>query len=203
MFTGIIADLGTVVAVRSQHEGRHFRIQTIFDSQTIKIGASIACDGACHTVTAVGIDKDSHWFEVFSGPETLNLTTLGEWDAGRRINLERALRPMDELGGHLVSGHIDGLAILSRIEHIDATTQFTLEAPYDLAKFIATKGSIALNGTSLTVNWVDDVCFGVHLIPHTLEVTNWSELKKGDKLNLEIDQMARYAARLMHMSNAA
>lgn len=198
MFTGIVTDVGTVAVVKPLREGVGLRIDTAYDPQTIAIGASISCGGVCLTVTALPESgANARWFEVEAWEEALRLTTAMGWKSGTRINLERALKIGDELGGHIVSGHVDGMAeILARKEEGDAV-RFTLEAPRDLAKFIAPKGSVALDGTSLTVNKVEGRRFDVLLIHHSLTVTTWGERQVGDRVNLEIDTMARYAARLM------
>ncbi|TIQ95723.1 MAG: riboflavin synthase [Mesorhizobium sp.] len=197
MFTGIVTDVGTVAAVKPLREGVGLRIDTAYDPQTIAIGASISCGGVCLTVTALPESgANARWFEVEAWDEALRLTTAMGWKSGTRINLERALKIGDELGGHIVSGHVDGTAeIVARKEEGDAV-RFTLEAPRDLAKFIAPKGSVALDGTSLTVNKVEGTRFDVLLIHHSLTVTTWGERDVGDRVNLEIDTMARYAARL-------
>lgn len=201
MFTGIVTDVGTVAAIKPLKQGVGLRIETIYDPETIAIGASIACSGVCLTVTALPEKQvNERWFEVEAWEEALRLTTASAWEAGSRINLERALKIGDELGGHIVSGHVDGMAeIVARQDEGDAV-RFTLEAPRALAKFIAPKGSIALDGTSLTVNKVDGTRFDVLLIHHSLTVTTWGERKVGDSVNLEVDTMARYAARLAEAS---
>lgn len=198
MFTGIVTDVGTVAAVKPLREGVGLRIDTAYDPQAIAIGASISCGGVCLTVTGLPEDgANARWFEVEAWEEALRLTTAMAWKSGTRINLERALKIGDELGGHIVSGHVDGMAeIVARKEEGDAV-RFTLEAPRGLAKFIAPKGSVALDGTSLTVNKVEGTRFDVLLIHHSLTVTTWGEREVGDWVNLEIDTMARYAARLM------
>lgn len=196
MFTGIITDIGTLVAVEDRNDGRRLRIGTRYDPQTIDIGASIMCEGICLTVTEKGTD-DGNWFDVFAARETLDVTRVGDWTSGRRINLERSLKIGDELGGHIVSGHVDGLARIVERKDIGDQITFTLEAPDELSRFIAKKGGVALNGTSLTVNQVDGNRFSVHLIPHTLTATNWLDYREGDAVNLEVDLMARYAARLI------
>ena len=196
MFTGIITDIGTLLAVEDRNEGRRLRIGTRYDPQTIDIGASIMCEGICLTVTDKGTDQ-GNWFDVFAARETLDVTRVGEWTTGRRINLERSLKIGDELGGHIVSGHVDGLATIIARKDIGDQITFTFEAPAELARFIAKKGGVALNGTSLTVNEVDGNRFSVHLIPHTLSATNWPDYHEGDAVNLEVDLMARYAARLI------
>lgn len=194
MFTGIITDIGEILALDQRGDLRA-RIGTAYDVSGIDIGASIACDGVCLTVVALG-STPRNWFEVDISAETISKTTAGGWTPGKRINLERALRVGDELGGHIVSGHVDGVAqILSRREEGDST-RLTFRAPDELARFIAPKGSVALNGTSLTVNEVEGATFGVNLIPHTKEATTWGAAQPGDVVNLEIDTMARYVARL-------
>ena len=191
MFTGIVTDLGEVRALR-QSGDLQVRIGTGYDTGAIEIGASIACDGVCLTVTGLGED----WFEVDVSAETVSKTNLSDWAEGRRINLERALRLGDELGGHIVSGHVDGVAEVVDLQDEGASTRIRFRAPDALARFIAPKGSVALNGTSLTVNEVAGVTFGVNLIPHTKAVTNWGAVAVGDRVNLEIDTLARYVARL-------
>lgn len=198
MFTGIVTDIGTVGAVRPLAEGVRLRVETGYDPATIAIGASIACAGVCLTVVALPeVGSNARWFEVEAWEEALRLTTARDWSAGTRINLERALKIGDELGGHIVSGHVDGMAtIVERKDEGDAV-RFTLEAPAELARFIAPKGSVALDGTSLTVNRVAGNRFDVLLIHHSLTVTTWGGRRVGDSVNLEVDTMARYAARLM------
>lgn len=197
MFTGIVTDVGTVASVSPLPEGIRLRIATSYDPKTIDIGASIACSGVCLTVVALPeAGSNERWFEVEAWEEALRLTTASSWKPGTRINLERALKIGDELGGHIVSGHVDGRAdIVGRKEEGDAV-RFTLEAPRELARFVAPKGSVALDGTSLTVNHVDGTRFDVLLIHHSLSVTTWGERQIGDRVNIEIDTMARYAARL-------
>jgi riboflavin synthase len=173
------------------------RIATAFDPDGIDIGASIACDGVCLTVVALGREP-RNWFDVQISAETVGLTNIGRngWRPGKRLNLERALKVGDELGGHIVSGHVDGVAEVVSTRDEGDSLRVRLRAPDALAKFIAPKGSVALNGTSLTVNEVEGAEFGVNLIPHTREVTNWGEIAQGQFINLEIDTMARYVARL-------
>lgn len=197
MFTGIVTDIGTIEAARPLQKGTRLRVRTNYDPKTIDIGASISTAGVCLTVVELPeAGSNQRWFEVEAWEEALRLTTAAEWKEGTRVNLERALKIGDELGGHIVSGHVDGMAeIVAREEEGDAT-RFRLEAPADLAKFIAPKGSVALDGTSLTVNKVEGRRFDVLLIHHSLTVTTWGERKVGDRVNLEIDTMARYAARL-------
>lgn len=191
MFTGIITDIGTVLTLTQEGDLRA-RIRTGYDMAQVDLGASIASDGVCLTVVAKGVD----WYEVQVSAETVSKTNLGQWTPGRRLNLERALRLGDELGGHIVSGHVDGVAeVVGLVEEGDST-RLKFRAPDHLAGFIAPKGSVALNGTSLTVNEVDGAEFGVNLIPHTKTVTNWGETRQGDIINLEIDTLARYVARL-------
>lgn len=196
MFTGIITDIGEVTAMDQRGDLRA-RIATSYDVDTIDLGASIACDGVCLTVVAKGSDARG-WFDVDISAETVALTTIGRnsWNLGHKINLERALKLGDELGGHIVSGHVDGVAEITDMQDEGDSTRLTFRAPDELARFIAPKGSVALNGTSLTVNDVDGASFGINLIPHTQEVTTWGAAKPGDLVNLEIDTMARYVARL-------
>ncbi|WP_406857393.1 riboflavin synthase [Alsobacter sp. KACC 23698] len=208
MFTGIVTDVGELVRVED-HQGalRRLTIHSAYEAAGIDLGASIACSGPCLTVTGMGPRPEGgSWFTVDAAAETLARTTVGGWRAGRPINLERSLRIGDELGGHLVSGHVDGVAEVVARDDVTAdegeggawgpTARFTIRAPAGLAKFIAEKGSVALDGVSLTVNSVESDLFSVFLIPHTLQVTTLGALKAGDRLNLEVDQMARYAARL-------
>lgn len=192
MFTGIITDLGSVKKIEKSGEAR-FEFKTSYDPKGIAIGASIACNGVCLTVTSVGSDS----FSVLASQETLAKTTLGGWVAGRVVNFERALKVGDELGGHIVSGHVDGLARIVSLTPEGESLRFVFEAPDDLAKFIAPKGSVALDGVSLTVNEVDGRNFGVNIIPHTAEVTTFGHYKVGDLVNLEIDMLARYMARML------
>lgn len=193
MFTGIVSDVGEVGA---RQDGR-FTIRCGYDAGSIALGASIACDGCCLTVTSVEPTANGASFTVDVSNESLARTTLGGWQAGRRINLERALAAGEELGGHLVTGHVDGVARITAITPDGDSRRFTIEAPRALARYIAAKGSVALDGTSLTVNEVDGARFGVNLIPHTLTVTAWGSKKPGDEVNLEVDLIARYVARLM------
>ncbi len=194
MFTGIVTDMGEILEMR-QAGDLTVRIGTAYDISGIDIGASIACDGVCLTVVALG-DTPRNWFDVQASAETLSKTNLDAWTTGRRINLERALKVGDELGGHIVSGHVDGVAEVVDIRDEGDSTRITFDAPADLARFIAPKGSVALNGTSLTVNEVEGTRFGINLIPHTKDVTTWGETRVGDRVNLEIDTLARYVARL-------
>jgi riboflavin synthase len=198
MFTGIITDIGEVLAVIPRAEGlRRLRIACRYPKASILEGASIACSGACLTVVAIGEEGGRAWFDVDAAAETLAVTTAGHWRVGTKINLERALRLGDELSGHLVAGHVDGLAALTARENLPDMARLQLRAPARLARFIAAKGSVALDGVSLTVNEVEDETFSVLIIPHTLKVTTLGALAAGDEVNLEVDLMARYAARLM------
>ena len=197
MFTGIITDVGRVSDVKLLDKGKRFRISTGYDTSTIEIGASISHNGVCLTV----VSKGDGVIEVEAWEEALRLSTLGELSKGDPVNLERSLKIGDELGGHLVSGHVDGLAVITDIKDEGDAMRFILEAPEHLAKFIAPKGSVALDGTSLTINNVEGNVFDVLLIRHTLEVTTWGNRSVGDRLNLEVDQMARYAARLAEFPN--
>ncbi len=192
MFTGIITDIGEIQAVSHARGDMRARIRTGYDTRSIELGASIAADGVCLTVVALGDD----WYEVDISGETLSKTNLGEWAEGRRVNLERALRVGDELGGHIVSGHVDGVAEVTGLEREGDSLRVTFEAPPELARFIAPKGSVALNGTSLTVNEVAGTRFGVNLIAHTRAVTNWGAVAPAARVNLEVDTLARYVARL-------
>lgn len=201
MFTGIISDIGEVTAVepRAQRLAR-LTITCCYDPDSIAVGASIACSGVCLTVVARGKEGNRGWFAVEAAAETLRLTTVGSWQRGTRINLERALKIGDELGGHIVAGHADGLATVLRREDSTDMARFTLRLPQQLARFIAPKGSVALDGVSLTVNEAADDTFSVLIIPHTLKVTTLGLLRADDAVNLEADLMARYAARLMERS---
>ena len=198
MFTGIVTDIGTVLEIEARGDTR-FRIATAYSPETIALGASISCDGVCLTAIAKGTDTQ-HWFDIEASAETLSKTNLGEWIVGRRVNLERALKVGDELGGHIVSGHVDGLAEVTLVEDEGDSTRVQLRAPAHLARFIAPKGSVALNGTSLTVNEVEGQTFGINFIPHTKDVTTWGDVAVGQSINLEIDTLARYVARLAEMS---
>ncbi len=195
MFTGIVTDIGTVTKLDQQGDLRA-RIKTAYDTNAIDIGASIASDGVCLTVVDLGPD----WYDVQISAETVAKTNLDSWVIGKKLNLERALKVGDELGGHIVSGHVDGVAEVVAVKDEGDSTRVTLRAPQDLARFIAPKGSVALNGTSLTVNEVAGCDFGINFIPHTKEVTTWGSVGVGDRVNLEIDTLARYVARLAEMS---
>lgn len=201
MFTGIVTDIGEVVHVRDRADRlRRLRIACHYEHAGIADGASIACNGVCLTVVAAGVAGDSTWFEVDAAAETLAVTTAGAWQCGTRLNLERALRIGDELGGHIVAGHVDGVAELVRRQHEggddSSMARLTFASPPALARFIAVKGSVTLDGVSLTVNAVDGDRFDVLIIPHTLDVTTFGALRAGARVNLEVDLMARYAARL-------
>jgi riboflavin synthase len=201
MFTGIVTDIGEVVAVRQRAEGlNRLKIACSYDRASILDGASIACSGVCLTVVGAGVEDGRTWFAADAAAETLRLTTVGDWRYGTRINLERSLRVGDELGGHIVAGHVDGLAVLSEREDFTEMARLTFQAPTALARFIAGKGSVALDGVSLTVNEVTGDSFAVLVIPHTLKVTTLGKLVAGAAVNLEVDLMARYAARLMERS---
>jgi riboflavin synthase len=198
MFTGLVTDIGEVLSTQERAEGLHrLTIACAYDAASIDIGASIACSGVCMTAVETGRSGNRGTFSVDAAAETLALTTVGRWTPGMRVNLERSLKMGDELGGHLVSGHVDGLAEVAAREDLPDMARFTLRVPQPLARFIAQKGSIALDGVSLTVNEVADDRFSVLIIPHTLSVTTFGALRQGDALNLEVDMMARYAARLM------
>ena len=198
MFTGIVNDLGEILEVDERADGlRRLTVACSYDPETIDIGASIACSGPCLTVVERGRRGNRGYFAVDVAAETLRVTTAGSWQRGTRLNLERSLRLGDELGGHLVSGHVDGIADLLARDDLPDMARLSLQAPAALARFIATKGSVALDGVSLTVNEVAGDTFSVLLIPHTLKVTTLGGLRAGARLNLEVDQMARYAARLL------
>ncbi|CDZ27622.1 riboflavin synthase [Neorhizobium galegae] len=197
MFTGIVTDVGTVAETTPMDEGVKLRIATNYDPKTIDMGASISHGGICLTVTNLPDEgSNERWFEVEAWEEALRLTTIAAWTEGTRVNLERALKIGDELGGHIVSGHVDGTAEILGIEHEGEAVRIRLRAPEALARFVAPKGSVALDGTSLTVNAVEGTDFDVLLIRHTLAVTTWGDRKAGDFVNFEVDTMARYAARL-------
>lgn len=194
MFTGIVTDVGEVLELEQQGDLR-VRIGTAYDVDGIDLGASIACEGCCLTVIALG-RSPRNWFDVQISAESVSKTNIGAWTVGKRLNLERALKVGDELGGHIVSGHVDGVAEVVAICPEGDSLRVTFRAPEALARFIAPKGSVALNGTSLTVNEVDGCDFGINFIPHTQSVTTWNEVVVGQKINLEVDTMARYVARL-------
>ena len=207
MFTGIVTDIGEIVSFKPVAQGQlhRLRIACSYDQTTIADGASIASNGVCLTVVASGVagDKDSAqktWYDVDAAAETLALTTAKHWKLGTRLNLERALKIGDELGGHIVAGHADGIATIVSREDLPDMARFELATTRELARFIATKGSITLDGVSLTVNTVKDVTFSVLIIPHTLDVTTIGGWKAGTEVNIEVDLMARYAARLTEMT---
>jgi len=191
MFTGIVTDVGRVRAVRETNRDRRFEIETAFDLATVDIGASISHAGCCLTV----VEKGEGWFAVEVSGETLAMTTLADWTAGRPVNLERAAKVGDELGGHIVSGHVDGIGEVLSVEAEGGSHRVRIRAPRPLHRFIAPKGSITVEGVSLTVNEVEDDVFGVNLIPHTWDVTTLGQLAPGGRVNLEIDMLARYLAR--------
>lgn len=193
MFTGIISDVGQLMA----REGGRFQVACGYAPASIALGASIACDGCCLTVVSIAPDPLGAVFAVDVSNETLSRTVLGDWAAGRRINLERALKAGDELGGHIVTGHVDGVGQVVASRPDGESRRFTIEVPAALAPYIASKGSVALDGISLTVNEVEDCRFGINIIPHTLTHTTLGDRKPGDRVNLEVDLFARYVARLM------
>ncbi|MFK4486279.1 riboflavin synthase [Bradyrhizobium sp. USDA 336] len=207
MFTGIVTDIGEIVSFTPTAQGQlhRLRIACRYDQSTIADGASIACNGVCLTVVGSGVadgmdSKPRTWFDVDTAAETLALTTAKHWKVGTRLNLERALKIGDELGGHIVAGHADGIATIVSREDLPDMARFVLSTTRELARFIATKGSITLDGVSLTINTVADVTFSVLIIPHTLDVTTIGSWKAGDEVNIEVDLMARYAARLTEMT---
>jgi len=197
MFTGIVTDIGEIETITPLNEGIRLRVATHYDPATIAIGASIAHAGVCLTVTRLpDAGSNENWHEVEAWEEALRLTTAGNWQVGEKLNLERALKIGDELGGHIVSGHVDAMAEIIAVTQEGDATRYTIRAPKDYAKFIAPKGSVALDGASLTVNKVDGTDFDVLIIRHTQEVTTWGVRQAGDKLNLEVDTMARYRIQL-------
>ncbi|MDF1721363.1 MAG: riboflavin synthase [Minwuia sp.] len=191
MFTGIVTDIGRIRAIEPRGDMR-LTIETAFDMATVDMGASIACHGICLTVVA----KGDGWFAVDVSQETLDRTALGALGEGARINLERSLRVGDELGGHIVTGHIDGVAVIEVLETVGDSRRFVFRAPDKLSRFVAEKGSVSLNGASLTVNSVDGATFGINIIPHTQSRTTFGDARVGDRVNMEIDVLARYVARL-------
>ncbi len=202
MFTGIVSAVGTLVSVKGGGELKRLRIASPYAAKSIAIGASISINGACLTVVAKGAKGKGSWFEVDAGAETLARTTAGEWSAGRKLNLERALKAGDELGGHLVTGHVDGVAHIQKRDGQNGMARLVVRAPAHLSRFIAPKGSVALDGISLTVNAVEGADFSVLIIPHTLAVTAWQGIAAGAKVNLEVDLIARYLARLAEARSA-
>ncbi len=201
MFTGIVSDIGEIVGLAPTARGQlhRLRIACRYDRSTISDGASIACNGVCLTVVASGVEGGKTWFDVDAAAETLGLTTAKHWNLGTRLNLERALKIGDELGGHIVAGHVDGVATVVKRDDLPEMARLLLRTTRDLARFIAPKGSVTLDGVSLTVNEVEDVAFSVLIIPHTLEVTTLGNWQAGHEVNIEVDLMARYAARLAEM----
>ena len=202
MFTGIVTDIGTITALTPTAQGQlhRLRIACRYDRSTIADGASIACNGVCLTVVASGMAQGKTWFEVDTAAETLRMTTAKHWAVGTRLNLERALKIGDELGGHIVAGHADGIATIVARDDLPDMARFELSTTRELARFIAAKGSVTLDGVSLTVNKVADVRFTVLIIPHTLSVTTIGAWRPGSEVNIEVDLMARYAARLSEMT---
>lgn len=199
MFTGIVTDIGTIAKVSVNQDGKgdtRFDVLTAYDPDTIDLGASIAHSGVCLTVIEKGRSEDGNWFAVEASKETLDVTSAADWREGSKLNLERALKMGDELGGHIVSGHVDGLAKITAITPEGDSQRYTFETSAEIMPFIAPKGSVTLDGTSLTVNEVEGLTFGVNLIAHTQTVTTWGQSQVGDKVNLEIDVLARYVARL-------
>ena len=199
MFTGIISDVGRVRRVVPGTDLR-LDIESVYDPAGIALGASIACSGVCLTVIEKGTDAGKHWFAVEVSPETLSLTTLGTWGEGTAINLERAMKLGDEFGGHIVSGHVDGVGEIASAKPVGdkwGSTEFVFKAPAKLMPYIAAKGSVALNGVSLTVNRVSGETFAVNIIPHTLKETTFGKAQAGDPVNIEIDMLARYVARAL------
>jgi riboflavin synthase len=201
MFTGIVTDIGEIESLNPVAQGQlhRLRIACRYDQATIADGASIACNGVCLTVVASGVEPGKTWFEVDAAAETLAMTTAKHWSVGTRLNLERALKIGDELGGHVVAGHADGIATIIARDDLPDMARFELRATRELGRFIAAKGSVTLDGVSLTVNTVEDVKFSVLIIPHTLQVTTLGDWRAGSEVNLEVDLMARYAARLSEM----
>lgn len=196
MFTGIISDQGKIITAQDMEKGRLFKIATAYDIQSIDIGASISCNGVCLTVTRLSTREEERWFEVEAWTEALSLTNARLWQAGDTINLERSLRHGDEYGGHMVSGHVDGCAEITSVKAEGDARRFVFKLPEPLLKYIVPKGSIALNGTSLTINNVENNKFDVLLIRHSLDVTTWGAGKAGDMVNIEVDQIARYVVKV-------
>jgi riboflavin synthase len=201
MFTGIVTDIGEIVALTPTAQGQLHRLRVAcrYDRATIADGASIACNGVCLTVVASSVEGGKTWFDVDAAAETLSMTTATHWAVGTRLNLERALKIGDELGGHIVAGHADGIATIQSRDDLPDMARFELRTTRELARFVAPKGSVTLDGVSLTVNTVQDVAFSVLIIPHTLTVTTLSDWRAGSEVNIEVDLMARYAARLAEM----
>lgn len=202
VFTGIITDIGEIVSIEPRGALKRLRVACGYDADTIALGASIAHAGVCLTVVSIAHEGERTVFEVDAAAETLAVTTVGAWTVGTRVNLERALKIGDELGGHIVTGHVDGIACIISRDSFDGMARFWIEAPRALSRFVAAKGSVALDGVSLTVNEVEGDRFSVLLIPHTLAVTTFGPREAGDALNIEVDLMARYAARLSEATNS-
>src|SRR6201746_2255385 len=201
MFTGIVTDVGEIDALKPTAQGQlhRMRIACVYDQKTIADGASIACNGVCLTVVGSGVEAGRTWFDVDAAAETRGMTTAKHWAKGTKLNLERALKIGDELGGHIVAGHADGIATIVKRDDLPDMARFELRTTRELARFVESKGSVTLDGVSLTVNTVDDVVFSVLIIPHTLNVTTLASWRTGSEVNLEVDLMARYAARLSEM----
>src|SRR6201993_3084364 len=201
MFTGIVTDIGEITSLKPVAQGQlhRMRIACDYDQTTIADGASIACNGVCLTVVASGVADGKTWFDVDAAAETLGMTTAKHWTIGTKLNLERALKIRDELGGHIVAGHADGIATILSRHDLPDMAPFELRTTRELARFIAPKGSVTLDGVSLTVNTVEDTAFSVLIIPHTLNVTTLSGWRAASEVNIEVDLMARYAARLVEM----
>ena len=197
MFTGIVIDVGKVTGIVEGNDVRRISIDSAYDPATVAIGASISCAGVCMTVVSLAAAGRGAVFDVEAAPETLALTNVQSWAIGTRVNLERPLKVGEELGGHIVAGHVDGLARIVDREDLGETTRFRFEVPHDLSRYIAPKGSVSLDGTSLTVNGVAGDRFDCLIIPHTLKVTTWGERQVGDSVHVEVDTIARYVARLV------
>ena len=198
MFTGLVSDVGTILERAITPAGGRFTIRSGYAAKTIAVGASICCDGCCLTaLEPLPAAGGGSTFKVDVSNESLDKTTLGGWAAGQRLNMERSLKAGDELGGHIVAGHVDGVAVIMAVRRDGDSTRFTLQVPVPLHRMIAPKGSVALDGTSLTVNEVEGLTFGVNIIPHTQAVTTWGTRQAGDRVNLEVDVLARYVARLL------
>ena len=200
MFTGIITDVGEIAKIEKIKDTRA-KILCTYNLSEVELGASICCEGVCLTVTDYGITEDKNWFSVDISSETISKTIIGDkdfgWKAGRKVNLERSLKLGDELGGHIVTGHIDGTGSIEKIIEIEGSTKVTFQTNKSLAKFIAEKGSVTLNGTSLTVNHVEASSFDINFIPHTKDNTTWKKMRIGEKVNIEIDILARYVDRIL------
>jgi riboflavin synthase len=201
MFTGIVTDIGEIESIKATAQGQlhRLRIACKYERSGIADGASIACNGVCLTVVGSGVAHGNTWFDVDTAAETLAMTTAKHWKVGTKLNLERALKIGDELGGHIVAGHADGIAVIVTRADLPDMARFELRTTRELARFVAAKGSVTLDGVSLTVNTVDDVAFSVLIIPHTLHATTLGGWRGGSEVNIEVDLMARYAARLSEM----